>query len=358
LKTGQSSAENITYTFPSPHTLVPAQSAMNNSCIRRLFSTLSLAVIVSVCGCSKDATVKPGAANGGSAKTLKLAFVTNNAATFWDIARAGCEDAVKELGNVKLDFRIPSQSSPADQQRIMLDLVAAGVNGIAVTPLDPSNQTEFLNDIASKTLLVCHDSDAPESKRVCYIGTDNFAAGVEAGKLIKEALPNGGKIMLFVGNTDAENAVQRKGGIEKELKGSNIEILDTRTDGTDPAKAQSNAEAALVANPDIACLVGLYNYNGPAILNAVRSAKKTGKVKIVCFDENDDTLEGVAAGDIFGTVVQQPYEFGKQAITKMAKYLQGDKDALAGGKQIVPTRSLKKDDIAGFKANLNKILGK
>jgi ribose transport system substrate-binding protein len=104
--------------------------------------------------------------------------------------------------------------------------------------------------------------------------------------------------------------------------------------------------------------VGLYNYNGPAILNAVRSAGMAGKVKIVCFDENAETLDGVASGDIYATVVQQPFEFGKQAITKMAKYLGGDKDALAGGKQIVATRSLKKDDVAGFKADLAKILGK
>jgi ribose transport system substrate-binding protein len=90
----------------------------------------------------------------------------------------------------------------------------------------------------------------------------------------------------------------------------------------------------------------------------VRSAGLAGKVKIICFDENAETLDGVASGDIYGTVVQQPFEFGKQAITKMAKYLGGDKAALAGGKQIVSTRSLKKDDIAGFKAELAKILGK
>ena len=114
----------------------------------------------------------------------------------------------------------------------------------------------------------------------------------------------------------------------------------------------------LKMSADIAGLVGLYNYNGPAILNAVRAAGKAGKVKIVCFDENDETLEGVASGDIYGTVVQQPFEFGKQAITKMAKHLAGDKEALAGGKQIVPTKSLKKADVAEFQANLKKTLGK
>jgi ribose transport system substrate-binding protein len=299
-----------------------------------------------------------GGKGAGGDKKLKLAFVSNNAATFWTIARSGCEAAEKELGNVEVDFRIPSTGGAAEQQQILDDLLAKGVDGIAVSPIDPVNQTAFLNKVAEQTLLICHDSDAPDSKRVAYIGTDNFAAGEEAGKLIKEALPDGGKIMVFVGATDAENAKQRFGGIKKELTGSKVEIIDVRTDDTDTVRAQKNAEDTLVKYPDIAALVGLYNYNGPAILNAVRSAGKQGKVKIVCFDENDETLEGVASGDIFGTVVQQPFEFGKQAITKMAKHLAGDKEALAGGKQIVPTRSLKKADIADFKANLNKILGK
>ena len=66
----------------------------------------------------------------------------------------------------------------------------------------------------------------------------------------------------------------------------------------------------------------------------------------------------MAAGDIYGTVVQQPYEFGKQAITKMAQYLGGDTNALAGGKQIIPTQSVKKDNVAEFQARAQKITGK
>jgi ribose transport system substrate-binding protein len=317
--------------------------------LRHLLAVLACAAALA--GCGKN----PAAAGE---KKLKLAFVTNTAATFWTIARAGCEDAGKTLGNVEVDFRIPSTGGAAEQQQILDDLLAKGVDGIAVSPIDPKNQTAFLDRIASQTLLICHDSDAPESKRVAYIGTDNFAAGVEAGKLLKEALPGGGKVMAFVGFTDAENASQRFGGIKKELEGSGIEILDIRTDDTDIVRAQKNAEDALVKHPDLAGMVGLYAYNGPAILNAVRAAGQAGKVKIVCFDENDETLEGVASGDIHGTVVQQPYEFGKQAITRMAKHLAGDTDALSGGKQIVPTRSLRKDDVAAFKADLAKILGK
>jgi ribose transport system substrate-binding protein len=290
-----------------------------------------------------------------AAKKVKLAFVTNNASTFWTIARKGCEDGVKEAGDVQLDFRIPSTGSAAEQQQLLDDLIAKGTDGIAVSPIDPANQTELLNRVAEQTLLITHDSDAPKSKRVAYIGTDNTAAGVEAAKLLKEALPDGGKIMIFVGTLDAANARERYAGIKKELAGSKIEIIDVRTDETDRVRAQNNVADTLIKYPDIACLVGLWSYNGPAILNAVRASGK--KVKIVCFDEEEETLTGVASGEIYGTVVQQPYEFGRQAIVKMAAYLRGDKASLSGV-QIVPTLSIKKDSVAEFQARLKKLLGK
>ena len=238
---------------------------------------------------------------------------------------------------MKVEFRLPSTGSAGEQQQILDDLLAAGVDGIAVSPVDPENQTAALNKIAEQALLITVDSDASKSKRVCYIGTDNFAAGEQAGKLIKEALPNGGKIMVFVGKIDAQNAQDRFGGIKKELEGSKVEVIDVRTDDTDTVRAQKNVEDTLVKYPDVACLVGLWSYNGPAILNAVKSGGKVGQVKIVCFDEEAETLTGVAEGAIQGTIVQQPFEFGRQAVTKMAKYLGGDKSDLEGGKQIVPT---------------------
>jgi ribose transport system substrate-binding protein len=257
-----------------------------------------------------------------------------------------------------VDFRIPSSAGTAEQQQILNDLVSRGEDGIAVSPIDPANQTDFLDKIAGQTLLICSDSDAAASKRVCYIGTDNEAAGEQAGQLIREALPTGGKVMLFVGFLDAQNAKDRMAGIRKALAGSAVEILDVRTDDADQVRAQKNVEDTLVKYPGIAGLVGLYSYNGPAILNAVRGAGKAGQVKVVCFDEDPDTLAGVAGGDIYGTVVQQPYEFGLQAITRMDKYLRGDKSQLAGNAIHISTQAIKRDNVAAFQARLKQFLGK
>src|SRR5271157_1057858 len=170
-----------------------------------LLTAVCVVALASGCG-KKESAENPGSPAAPSSKKLKLAFVSNNAANFWSFARAGCNAAATELGDVDLDFRITQDGSSATQRQILDDLAAKGTDGIAVSVNDPDNQTDFLNKIAGETLLVCCDSDAAASKRVAYIGTDNEAAGEEAGKMIKECLPNGGKIMLFVGHSDSQNA--------------------------------------------------------------------------------------------------------------------------------------------------------
>jgi len=298
-----------------------------------------------------------GGAGGGGGR--RLAFVTNNASDFWTIARKGTEKADQELNDVTVEFKIPSDGTAAEQKRLVDDLLAKGVEGIAISPVDPDNQTQLINDTASKVLVVTQDSDAPTSNRAFYVGTDNVAAGRQAGGLIKEALPNGGKIMLFVGKLDARNAQERYNGIKEVLQGSNVQIIDVRTDDTDRVRAKSNVSDTLVKYPDVVGLVGLWSYNGPAIVNAVREANKVGQIKIIAFDEEDETLAGVKDGSIFATVVQQPYEFGYQAIKLMNQYLGGDKSVVPAGKQVfVPTLVIKQAEVDAFTQKINQLRGR
>src|SRR5262249_8799520 len=161
-----------------------------------------------------------GKAGGTAAKELRLAFVTNNSADFWTIARRGVEKADAELPDVSAEFKICSDGTAADQKRIIDDLMARGVDGIAISPIDPENQTALINEASKHAVVFTQDSDAPKSDRMCYVGTDNVAAGRQAGEMIKAALPDGGKIMLFVGKLDARNAQERIQGIKEVLQGS------------------------------------------------------------------------------------------------------------------------------------------
>lgn len=302
----------------------------------------------------------PSGVNSGTSGTKhKLAFVTNNASDFWIIARKGTEKAAAEIPNIEVEFRIPADGTAAEQQRIVDDLLAKGIQGMAISPVDPANQTPMLNRAAGQTLVVTQDSDAPSSSRACYIGTDNIAAGRQAGELVKEALPQGGKIMVFVGVLDASNAQQRYQGLKEALAGSNVQIIDVRTDNTDRVRAKSNASDTLVNNPDIAGMVGLWSYNGPAILAAVKEANKADKVKIIAFDEEDETLSGIRDGAIYATVVQQPFEFGYRSMELMSKVLNGDRSQIPASKQIfVPTIAVKKADVDEFTKKINALRGR
>lgn len=293
------------------------------------------------------------------AQKKSLVFVTNASADFWTIARRGTEKAAKELPNYEIRFIVPSESTAAEQRRILDDLLVKGVAGVAISPVNPAQATDILNKVASQAVLFTSDSDAPDSNRSVYIGTDNVAAGVQAGELMKKTLPGGGKAMLFVGTLDNANARERVEGIRKALAGSKIEIIDVRTDEIDFAKARRNAEDTLTKYPDIDMLVGLYSYNPPQIIEAVKAAGKAGKVKIVAFDEDVVTLKAISDGIVAGTVVQQPFEFGYQSMIYLAKAIEGDRSFIPANKlRIVPTRIIDKSNVAKFQSDMKAMLGK
>ena len=249
-----------------------------------------------------------GGADEAGEKIVKLAFVTNNTSEFWKIAANGIRKYEGEA-NVQVDVKMPNGTTE-EQNRILENLVSQGYDAIAVSVIAPKDQVRILDQVAETTRLITFDSDAPDSKRLLYVGTINYEAGKALGRRIVELLPEGGKMAVFVGFFSADNAAQRLKGIEDAIAGRGIEIVEKREDQTDRAKARSNVEDILNARPDLALVCGLWSYNGPAIAAAIEGAGKRGKVKAAVFDEEEGTLAGIAAGTLDATVVQRPFEMG------------------------------------------------
>lgn len=289
----------------------------------------------------------------GQAKT-SVSFISNNAHGFWVYAERGCEKAAREF-DVQLEFRRPKEGTSAEQQRIIEDLLVIGVKGIAISPNDASNLQGFLRTkVSSKIPLVTQDNDTPDdSVRRCYIGTHNYRAGRAAGALVEKALPQGGKIAIFVGQMDAPNAVERRQGVLDYLRGlkqdelgqkdppnaANLPVgkytlLATITDDNSEKRCQEKAAEFLLTNPDVNCLVGLWEYNPPAMLRAIRASKNATKPSLVAFDENFETLEAIQKDEIVGTVVQDPFRFGYESIKILAHLAKGDESALKGRKDM------------------------
>jgi ribose transport system substrate-binding protein len=253
--------------------------------------------------------ISSGCNRGGSSKLSKLAFVTNNPSGFWKIATAGIRKYEAE-NQVQVDIKMPPNGTPEDQNRIMENLASQGYSAVAVSVIAPKDQTRVLNRIAEATNLITFDSDAPQSNRLLYIGTNNYEAGKMLGGEIVKLLPKGGKIAMFVGTFSADNSAERVRGIQDAIATHNVTVVEKREDNTDRAKARSNVEDIINANADLSMVVGLWNYNGPAIAAAINGLGKKGTVLAVAFDEDEGTLDGIVNGAIQATVVQKPYMFG------------------------------------------------
>ena len=303
--------------------------------------------------------------NGGSSDRVSVAFVTNQIASFWNIAKVGCEDAAKDF-DVDVDVRMPAVATAVEQKRIVEDLLAGGIQGIAISPIDADNQIDLLNQWADKVPLITHDSDAPGSNRLMYIGMDNYTAGRMCGELVKKCLPDGGEVMLFIGRLEQDNSKRRRQGVidvllgrdqkpeqydptGEVLKGDKYTILDTLTDQGDTNVAIRKAEDAITTYPEMDAMVGLFAYNPPACLQALNSQGKLDQIKVIGFDEDDVTLQGIKDGHVVGTVVQDPYNYGYKSVEVLTKLIQGDQSVIPESKFIdIPARSITKENVDAF----------
>ena len=309
----------------------------------------------------------------GREKEPTVAFVTNGVASFWVLAQAGANQAADDL-DINVDVRMPD--GLVDQNRIIEDLLVNNVLGIAISPIDGVNQNAKLNEAAARTHLITHDSDAPDSNRELYIGMDNYTAGRMCGEMVREAMPDGGEIVIFIGRLEQENAKRRRQGVIDELLGRDMDpsrydspdarmegngfvILDTRTDDFTQSGSQTQAEDVIALYPEIDGMIGLFAYNPPAILNALRNAGKVGEVVVVGFDEDDATLEGIKAGEVYGTVVQNPYMYGYESVRVLTALSKGDTSVIpASGFLDIPARKILPDNVDAFHADLKEKLGR
>src|SRR5262245_14157875 len=315
---------------------------------------------------------------------IKIGVVTNNPEDFWTICEKGATVAAQE-NDVELLFRRPDKGDAGIQLNIVKELVAQGVKGVAVSVINPTEQAPELKNIAAQTNLFTMDNDADGSDRLCYIGTDNYEAGKAVGRLVKEVMPNGGQIAIFVGQITPINARLRFQGVVDELAGTKdakgpklgkytLFRNEAITDGAQRGTAVENAKDAIekLAGQDNVCLVGLWAYNAPAILEAAKTKGVAGKVKIVGFDEGNLTLAGIDSGEIYGTIVQDPYNFGYKSVEVLAEIAKsGDKSKYAANPlqnimYRVVVKEAAKDAVTGadrlavkkFQEDLNRLLGK
>lgn len=291
------------------------------------WTVLLIAAALWLVGCAKKQTATTTTQTPSGAKKVRIVLITNGNSPFWDPMEVGMRRAANDLGCEAVSRR-PTTDSPALQRQIIEEYQAQKVDGIGISVIESDTIGPIIDDLMNSGIKVTtFDSDAANSKRIAYIGTNNFEAGKAAGEAAKKLLPEGGKVFGFVGNQNAPNARERIAGFKEAIKGTNIVLVDVFDDNKDPAKARANVENVLQAHKDVKMLLGLFSYDGPQIAAAVKEAGMLGKVKILCFDAEPETINHLKRGEIDATVVQKPYEFGYRSVQLLYKIITlGDAD--------------------------------
>lgn len=230
---------------------------------------------------------------------------------FWDEVKKGMDRAANALG-VRAEFVAPPVADAQQQVQKLEAVLERGVSGIAISPNVPESVVEVIAKARAKGIpAICFDSDSPTSKRLCYVGTFNEQAGFEAGKLMRQFLPKGGKVLVVSGGAGALNHQERVAGFERGLKGSEIKVEDIVYCNDDLNRATQLIEGYVAAHPDLA---GIFCTASWAISAANVRKEKGLKTVVVGFDTVEAEVQLVKEGLIEGLVGQDPENMGFQSV--------------------------------------------
>ncbi len=247
----------------------------------------------------------PKQARAESAEYVYLSIVTQ--VPFWIDHRLALKDAGELLG-VKTTFTGPLDFDTAGQARQLDELVARRPTGIIIFPGDAGTLARGIDRAVEAGIPVATViGDVPQSKRYVTLGINGFDAGRVGGEMLAQAI--GGKGRVILGTFPAPNVLDRVEGYKAVFreKYPGIEVVDVVNDRADPSYAPTAYAQAIQAHPDVAGIGGTDGDSGKGAAIAVREAGLKGKVKIVAMDRNDDMLDFIEEGTIYGSVAQKSY---------------------------------------------------
>jgi len=226
---------------------------------------------------------------------------------YWQEASAGLTDVGKNAG-VKVEMVGPSAFSPSDELTAFQQTLAQHPSGILVSVSDPKLFKEPIDHAILQGIpVICIDADAPESNRILFIGTDNFRAGQDSGKRMATLLGGQGRVVIIT-LSGQRNSEERVRGVNEALKNyPGIKIVDTIDDKGDSRVADDGISALLTKKEKIDGIIGLEASGGEGAADSLHRLDMTEKIKIVAFDKDPQTLEGIERKWITATVVQKPY---------------------------------------------------
>ena len=266
---------------------------------------------------------------------LKFAVVPkamNN--PFFDLTRDGCMAEAAKLGNIECIYQGPVEHEPATQAQIIDDFITQGVDGLAISVSDAAAATTLIDKAVDAGIaVITFDSDAADSKRTAYVGTNNKDFGVALGEELLKIKPEGGTYGMISGGAAAPNLAERVDGVRQALAGSKwTEVPGSPTFSNDDVTlAVQQAGDLVTANPGLGAVVPvggwpLFAPDGwKNFVDPLKADVDSKKLALVAADTLPAELQLLSEGYVHVLVGQRPYEMGEVAMRTLLAIKNGEK---------------------------------
>lgn len=252
-----------------------------------------------------------GCAGSAHEPTEKYILVADNSKIpYWQGAVQGLNHAVSEM-KVKAELQGPDGHDPQGEHDAFRRAVGEKPSGILVSVSDISLLAPDINAAIDEGIpVITIDSDAPDSKRLFFVGTDNFNAGMIGGKLAGKLLNNKGNVVIYT-IPGQSNLKDRLAGYTAAFSDhTDIHILQTVDMNGNSDIAFDSAKKLLDAKAKVDAFICLEALACPAVADVVNRAGQGGKLKVIAMDTDPGTIEWINKGVISATIAQKPWTMG------------------------------------------------
>ncbi len=282
---------------------------------------LSMILILTLCvmslsGCSKSGSSKNESSEKKKDELYSMVVFTKGA-EYFNWCYSGMRDAAAILGDhVSVELQGPAEWDASLEARTVEQVIAKKPSGILIASADETTLNGSIGKaIDSGIPVIGFDSDAPESGRLSYVGTDNYDFGACAAKSMSEMIGGSGQVAIcLVPGTVAQE--ERAAGFKDWIaeNAPEIEIVTELNDEGDVAKSETVCAALLQSNPNIKGIFSTHGYGAPGAAAAARTLNKLEDIVIIGSDYSSAVIELLQSGDVEGTVVDDPYLIGYEAM--------------------------------------------
>lgn len=273
-----------------------------------------------LCGCG------PGESGGGA---LEIAVIPKGTThEFWKSIHAGANKAASELG-VRVVWKGPAkEDARADQIEVVEDMIARGVDGIVLAPLDDKALVRPCEDAVREGVpVVIIDSGLDWDGYVSFVATDNYRGGVLGALRLGEVMGGKGRALMMRYQEGSASTMKREAGFLDTMRARfpDVEIVsDNQYGGATTESAYRTAENLLSSFPDIEGIFCPNESTTFGMLRALQDAGRAEDVAFVGFDASEKLVEALEAGELDGLVVQNPFRMGEDGVRILVSHLRGE----------------------------------